>query len=132
MTTPRKDVLTKGIVHAFGKSAGLRKTGTATQDELVELDAIAKDPDIIKGVRANTVAMKNAIIKILSDGGNEDPIGQSDAIIAAVQSGSSVANFLNIYSPGQRPGILSAGGRPRTTGWTNQNNGERQAPGHAT
>jgi hypothetical protein len=132
MALPRKEVLTKGIIAKFGNSPALRKKGVATKDELVELDEIARDPDNIKGVRANPMAMKNALVKILSDGGNEDPVGQSDAIIAAVQSGSSVANFLNIYSPGQRPGILSAGGRPRTTGWSNQNNGERQAPGQAT
>src|SRR5205809_1464771 len=133
MALSRKEVLTKGIIAKFGTSPALRKKGVANRDEVEELEAIARDPTTIKGVRADTIAMKNAIIKVLSDGGNEDPIGQSDAIIAAVQSGSSVANFLNIYSPGQRPGILSASGVARTRGYTNQSEGYgRQAPGQAT
>lgn len=133
MTTPGKNVLTKGIIHAFGKQAGLRKTGVASSDEVTYLEQLARDPDVVAAIRQELPTMKNFIIKNLSDEGSEDPVGQADAIIAAVRSGSSVANFLNIYTPGQRPGILSASGRPRTTGYTNQSTGYgHQAPGQAT
>src|SRR5260370_23258758 len=103
---------------------------------MAELDKIAKDAETIAGIKSNAQEMKGYIVKVLSDAGSEDPVGQADAVIAAVLSGASVRNFLagsDNASPGQRPGIISAGGKPRTTGYTNQSTGYgRQAPGQAT
>ncbi len=124
MTTEigRRGTLIKGIAHTMGRSHGT--VGIAKSQSLPELEQIANDPDVIKGVREDAKAMHDEIIKVLSDSGSEDPVGQADAIIAAVQSGQSVRNFLSgadNASPGQRPGIISAGGKPRTRGWTDQN-----------
>ncbi len=121
----RKTVLTKGIEAHFGNVKAISDTGYIETSEPTDLGRIGEQQNqkqMARDIRTGRLT-KGEIVSIFKAEGAEDPEGTAEAVIRAVLRGDANSNnFTSLFTPGQRPGILSAGGRKRTQGYSTGRN----------